>query len=140
MNFAAIFQRTRSEINLCNLDVSSYIVVRDATCTLRRHFFWRTRFRSVHAFARRGETEDMSRAVDLLPARSTGTRPRGKIWPRLLHQPICQATDSRHDEEKNQEERIAIPLIFYLLVNHRVFLCIVVEQSSLKSIRIIIYL
>lgn len=40
----AIFQRTRLpwEINLCNLDVSSYIVVRDATCTPRRQFFWRT--------------------------------------------------------------------------------------------------
>lgn len=62
----AIFQRTRLpwEINLCNLDVSSYIVVRDATCTPRRQFFWRT---LSYAFARRGETEDMRRAVDLLP-------------------------------------------------------------------------
>lgn len=62
------------------------------------------RFRSVHAFARRGETEDMSRAVDLLPVRSTeatGTRPRGENLAQVIVPTDLPAT-LLHDE-KNRE-------------------------------------
>lgn len=112
----AIFQRTRLpwEINLCNLDVSSYIVVRDATCTPRRQFFWRT---LSYAFARRGETEDMRRAVDLLPVRSIeaiGTRQeKGKISPRLLYQSIFQKLYSFAPRwgEKFDEAKLSIRIV-----------------------------
>lgn len=93
-----IFQRTW-EINLCNLDVSSYIVVLDATCTPRRQFFWRTLSFGVRLRAARGETEDIE-SSGRFTARSFDRNP-AKGGENLAQ--VIVPTDLLHDDEKNRQ-------------------------------------